>query len=75
MHMKAYLNIYMFVYDLIPLYVDAGLLSMKVIAVPSRGTMTRGIKICKFLETYNCPKLNQEEVYNLNRQITLVKLK
>ena len=24
----------------------------------------------KFLETYNLPKLNQEEIENLNRQIT-----
>ena len=29
----------------------------------------------KFLETYNLPKLNQEESENLNRQITPVKLK
>ena len=24
----------------------------------------------KFVETYNCPKLNQEEIDNLNRLIT-----
>ena len=29
----------------------------------------------KFLETYNLPKLNQEESENLNRQVHLVKLK
>ena len=28
-------------------------------------------KTDKFLETYNLPKLNQEESKNLNRQITL----
>ena len=29
----------------------------------------------KFLETYNLPKLNQEESENLNRQITLNEVK
>ena len=32
-------------------------------------------KIDKFLETYNLPKVRQEESENLNRQITLSKLK
>ena len=29
----------------------------------------------KFLEKYNFPKLNQEETYNLNRDITSIELK
>jgi len=28
----------------------------------------------KFLETYNLPKLNQEEIENMNRPITVTKL-
>ena len=32
-------------------------------------------EIDKFLETYNLPKLNQEESENLNRQITTNKTK
>ena len=31
-------------------------------------------KMDKFLETYNLPKLNQEESKNLNRQITPSKI-
>ena len=29
----------------------------------------------KFLEKYNCPKLNQEEIENLNRPITSMEIK
>ena len=29
----------------------------------------------KFLERYNCPKLNQEEIENLNRPITSMEIK
>ena len=36
---------------------------------------TTWTKMDKFLETYNLPKLNQEESENLNRQITTNKTK
>jgi len=31
-------------------------------------------EMSKFLETYNLPKLNQEEIENMNRPITVTKL-
>ena len=29
----------------------------------------------KFLETYNLPRLNQEEINNMNRSITIIEIK
>ena len=32
-------------------------------------------EICEFLEKYNLPKLNQEEIENLNRPVTSMEIK
>ena len=39
--------------------------------IPIKWTMW---KKCKFLEKYNFPKLNQEEIENLNRRITSMEI-